>query len=145
MESLSIYHIIRLMKDLKLKEIEGETIETKWDAKRIVIGLTVLAFLVSLGALVLFPNKKNYSGTVGGGALGVSSDEGEPQKEVPSFPTKEDIEQILRETKTTISQITTENVTSSEAAIQKLITNLEVLQGKKDARDVICDLVCKDK
>lgn len=133
------------MKDLKPKEIEGEIVETKWDIKRIAIGLTLLAFLIAVGALVLFPNKNNYSGTVGEKALGISSDEEDPQKDVPALPTKEDIEQILKETKTTISQITTENVTSSEAAIQKLITNLEVLSGKKDARDVICDLVCKDK
>lgn len=133
------------MKDLKLKEIEGEIIETKWDIKKIVIGMILLAFLIALGALVLFPNKNNYSGTVGEKALGVASDEGDGQKEAPSLPTKEDIEQILKETKTTISQITTENITSSEAAIQKLITNLEVLSGKKDAKDVICDLVCSDK
>ncbi len=133
------------MKDLKLNSVEGETIETKWDFRRIAIGVTIFAFLLFLGGLMLFPSSKT-SGIKDRKTLGVSSgDAGNEKKEAPGLPTAEDVDRILNNAKKTISQISSENLTSSTAAIQKLITDFESLQGKKDAVGVFCELVCKDQ
>lgn len=132
------------MKRLNIEKLEAETVETRWDIKRILIGLVIVAFLVSLGALMLFPNDQNKK-TGAGGTLGISSDTNQANKELPSLPIKEDIEKILVEAQNTLSQITSENLTSSQGAIQKLISDLEKLKEKNEPIDIICDLVCKDK
>lgn len=123
----------------KPKIFEGETVETRWDLKKIIIGFVILLVLGLLGAIMLTGVSKRSGTSSEREALGTTSED------VPSLPTSEDVERIIRETRETISNITAENLTSSQAAIQKMISDLEVLQGKKDAKDVICDLVCKDR
>ena len=120
----------------KPKIFEGEIVETRWDLKKIVIVAVTLLVLGLLGAIML-TGIGRQSSVSDREALGVASED------IPSLPTSEDVERIIRETRETISNITAENLTSSQAAIQKMISDLEVLQGKKDAKDVICDLVCR--
>ncbi len=132
------------MRRLNVEKLEGETVESLWDIKKIAIGLIILAFLISLGVLMLFPNSNSQDESKDRKALGISSEDN-THPGVPTLPTKEDIENILRDAQDTLSKITSENLTSSQAAIQKLITDLEVLQGEKNVKDVICDLVCKDR
>lgn len=127
---------LRFSEASKPKIFEGETVETRWDPKKIIIGVVILLILGLLGAVMLTGIERRSS-ISDREALGVASEES------PSLPTSEDVERIIRETRETISNITTENLTSSQAAIQKMISDLEVLQGKKDAKDVFCDLVCK--
>jgi hypothetical protein len=129
----------------KLKAFEGETVETRWDPKKIIIGVIVLAVFGMLGVMMLTGAgrqlEKNRSETLGiEGGVNKSVEDKEP-----SLPNRADVERIIRETQETISNITAENLTSSQAEIQKMIQDLEMLQGKKDARAVFCDLVCKDK
>ena len=130
----------------KPKIFEGEEVETRWDLRKIIIGIVALAVLGLLGAIMLTGIAKRSS-IDEHEALGVTSEaEGGSRgggREAPSLPTSEDVERIIRETRETISSITADNLTSSQAAIQKMISDLEVLQGKKDAKDIICDLVCK--
>lgn len=135
---------LRFSEASKSKIFEGETVETRWDLKKIVIGLVILLVLGLLGAIMLTGIGKREE-VNDREALGIASeDESENGgRETPSLPTGEDVERIIRETRETISNITAENLTSSQAAIQKMISDLEVLQGKKDAKDVICDLICK--
>ena len=117
------------------KIFDGETVEARWDLKKIIIGVIILSILGLLGAIML--TGIGRQGAVNDReALGITN-------EKPSLPTTADVERIIRETRETISSITADNLTSSQAAIQKMISDLEVLQGKKDAKDVICDLVCK--
>lgn len=127
---------LRFSEASKPKIFEGETIESRWDPKKIIIGLIILLVIGLLGATMLtgIGRRSSISDRE---ALGVVSED------VPSLPTSDDVERIIRETRETVSNITAENLTSSQAAIQKMISDLEVLQGKKDAKDVICDLVCK--
>ena len=122
----------------KSKIFEGETVETRWDLKKIIIGVISLLVLGFLGAIML-TGIGRQSSVSDREALGVESKD----EDAPSLPTSEDVERIIRETRETISNITADNLTSSQAAIQKMISDLEILQEKKDAKDVICDLVCK--
>ncbi len=130
------------MKPIELEEIEEGKIEPqmRWDIKKIGIGLFVLAVLGILGSMVLFPSREAASSR-STGTLGVTSEE---ETQTPELPTEQDVEKIISETKQTLSNITYDNLTSSEAAIQKVINDLNSLQGKKDAKAVVCDLVCKD-
>ena len=93
---------------------------------------------------MLFPPRGDRD-SLNGGTLGITSREDEAgtgRKEV-LLPTKENIETIIHNAQETLSELTSENLTSSQAAIQKLIADLQKLQENKDAVGVICDLVCK--
>ena len=129
---------LRFSEASKSKIFEGETVETRWDLKKIIIGVVILLVFGLLGAIML-TGIGRQSSVSDREALGVESKD----EDAPSLPTSEDVERIIRETRETISNITADNLTSSQAAIQKMISDLEILQGKKDAKDVICDLVCK--
>jgi len=120
----------------KPKIFEGEIVETRWDLKKIVIVAVTLLVLGLLGAIML-TGIGRQSSVSDREALGVASED------IPSLPTSEDVERIIRETRETISNITAENLTSSQAAIQKMISDLEKLQEKKNATDILCELVCK--
>lgn len=129
---------LRFSEASKPKIFEGETVETRWDPKKIIIGVVILLILGLLGTIML-TGIGRQSSVSDREALGVES----VDENAPSLPTSEDVEKIIRETRETISNITAGNLTSSQAAIQKMISDLEILQEKKDAKDVICDLVCK--
>ena len=129
---------LRFSEASKSKIFEGETVETRWDLKKIIIGVVILLVFGLLGAIML-TGIGRQSSVSDREALGVESKD----EDAPSLPTSEDVERIIRETRETISNITADNLTSSQAAIQKMISDLEILQEKKDAKDVICDLVCK--
>ncbi|MEK6852629.1 MAG: hypothetical protein AABX59_02000 [Nanoarchaeota archaeon] len=128
----------------KHKIFDGETVETKWDLKKIIIGAVILLTLGLLGSIML-TGIGRQSSNKGPSALGVETPGSESENNIdrPTLPSREDIERIIRDTQETISSVTAENLTSSQAAIQKMIQDLEILQGKKDAKDVICDFVCK--
>lgn len=126
----------------KLKSEDVEPGEFQWDLRRIVVGAVILLILFGAGVLMVWPKKdlsKNGAGTLG------ALVEKEEEKKVPSLPTQEDVQKIIVNAQSTLSQITSENLTSSQAAIQKIISDLKKLQENKDAVGVICDLVCKDK
>ncbi len=125
------------------EEIQGEIVETKWDPKKIAIGVVALILLMIIGSYVLFPVSSIQDQSPRSGTLGVSSSDTQNSSDVPPLPSQEDIGEIIDSAKSTLSEITSENLTSSQAAIQKIITDLESLQEKK-AIGVICDMVCKN-
>lgn len=119
---------------------EGEVIET-WSKKRIGIA-ALLAFLVIGGVgygmlswtegLISKPLEKVN-------VLGESSSDDEVK-----LPTREDIEKTLENAKNELEKISSENVTASDAAVQRVIQDLQSIQGGgKEPKDVICELVCK--
>lgn len=132
------------MRRLNTEKLEAETVETRWDIKRIVIGILIAIALIILGSYMLFPPRGGRD-SLNGGTLGITSHEdkaGTGRKEV-LLPTKENIETVIHNAQETLSELTSENLTSSQAAIQKLIADLQKLQENKDTVGVICDLVCK--
>src|SRR3989344_2072682 len=100
----------------KPKIFEGEIVETRWDLKKIIIGVVILLVLGLLGVIML-TGIGRQSSVSDREALGVASED------APSFPASDDIERIIRETRKTISNITAENLISSQAAIQKMISD----------------------
>jgi len=130
------------MAKVKQEAIEGELVETQWDIKRIAIGAVIIIALLILGSYILFPS--GVKDTLDKETLSITSDNAR-EREAPSIPKKEDIETIIHSAQETLSAITSDNLTSSQAAIQKLITDLQKLKEDKGAAGILCDLVCKDK
>lgn len=60
------------------------------------------------------------------------------------LPKKEDAEKLLETAKEELSNLTSDNLVSSQAALQKIINDLKDLQnGKGDPVETFCELVCK--
>jgi hypothetical protein len=118
---------------------EGEIVESYWDVKKIAVGLVFLAIIIIAGSYLLKFFETNSSKS---NVLGVSENE---VKDAPPLPDKDDIENIIENAKESLSEITSENLTSSQAAIQRIITDLKSLQGESGAVGVICSLMCKEK
>lgn len=118
--------------------IEGEEVESNWDLRKIALGVVVISIIGLLGIIALSrfdkPSFLNENKT-----LGVSN----RNEDVVEPPSTKEVEKIINETREAITNISPENLISSQAAIQKMISNLEILQGKKDVKDVICDAICK--
>lgn len=119
---------------------EGEIVETHWDLRKIGIGFTFLVLLIIAGSYIL-KFQENTGMNQKTNVLGTSHE----TKEVPPLPDKGDIESIITDAKDTLSQITSDNLISSQAAIQKIIADLQSLQGKSGAVGLICKALCKDK
>jgi len=131
------------MKQSAQDNSEEEKAEYRWDIKRVFVGITAILILFSLGYyLVGAFEKQNIKSATNEATLGVSSSS-ESQNGLP-LPEKEKIEEIISEAKATLSKITSDNITSSQAAVQKVIKDLEELQGQnKKPIDVFCEYVCK--
>lgn len=131
------------MKEPDLKQLDLGEDETHWDFKKIAIGGGIILVLLSLGALMLVPGdsrtKREKEGVL---SVETEGDETTSETQAP-LPNREDIEGIISNAQDALSKITSENLTSSQAAIQKVISDLEKLKESKSATDVICDLVCK--
>lgn len=116
--------------------------QTHWDFKRILIGIGILIVLVIMGNyfFVVTGEKILEKGQV----QGISSEKEILVSSPPELPTKEDAIRLLQEAQANLGSITEQNLTSSGAAIAKIISNLQALQGgEKSAGDVFCELVCK--
>jgi hypothetical protein len=128
------------MKKQELVDITPEPL--RWDFKRIFIGV---------GLLILFVIMGNYFFVVTGEKVlgekqikGSTIEQGVSVSPVPELPTKEDAIKILQEAQKNLESITEQNLPASGAAIAKIISDLQALQGgKKSAGDVFCELVCK--
>ncbi len=118
---------------------EGEVVQTFWDIKKIGGGLFVLAVLAIAGSYIFFPKGGSVPLTA---TLGASTENLTP---TPALPSKEDVQGIVNDAQKTLSQITSDNLTSSQAAIQQVITSLQELQQKKNVMGAICSIMCKDK
>lgn len=128
----------------KLKEQEefqeGEVVEEIWSKRRIFIGIAVVVAVLGLGSYFF---KSSFQDALPQKAtLGTQDVIPTPEVEIPN---KEELNEILNNAKESLSEITSENVTSSESAIQKIIQDLERVQGGDGtAKNVLCEYVCKD-
>lgn len=116
---------------------EGELAEEVWSKKRILIGLLTLCFVV--GSLGYFGTGFVTDALRSREVLGKQT----PIQEI-EIPNQEEVNKILVNAKEELSQITSENITASESAIQKIIQDLERLQGgDTDAKNIVCGYVCR--
>jgi hypothetical protein len=119
---------------------EGQIVESSWDLKKILIGGFVIVTLFLFALIIFFPGKNSGRKPV---TLGAQTDR-QQLTPTPPLPDKEDVQNIINSAKDTLSQITSENLSSSESAIQKVISDLQSLQaGSGSAVDVFCNFVCK--
>lgn len=128
----------------KLPEFDSVNSQKEWDVKRVIFGILLFCFLVFFGIYFLlkpFSNKEEKNPyTV---VLGSSESDGKTSADI-SLPTKEDADKLLKDVQDTVSKITSDNITSSQAAIQTVIQNLQELSGgKKSPTDFFCEFVCK--
>ena len=126
---------------------EGEIVETHWDIKKIGIGLFVLAILFIFGSYLLKFLGNRASNTIQPReVLGISSEKTNSLTPTPALPSKDDIQNVISNAQNTLSSLTSDNLTSSQAAIQKVIDDLQALKGGNGgAVGTFCKLVCSDK
>lgn len=114
---------------------EGEIVES-WSKVRVLtacIGVAIIAGLLYVG----FTKAQNKAARV----LGIESSKVNTQD--VHLPTQDDANQILENAKNQLNNLTSDNLTSSQAALQKIITDLQALQsGKGNATDMICHSIC---
>lgn len=135
--------MVRINKALEDSDIDGESLEMKWDFKRIIIGTLLAGAFLGLGLFFLFKVGDKVITKGMHDVLGVSSQK-EGSGPPPNLPTKEDVSRVLSQAQQEISKLTADNLTSSQAAIQKIIQDLQSLQGgKKSPTDFFCEFVCK--
>ncbi len=114
---------------------EGEIIETEWDIKKLAIGLVILILLIIVGSYIFFPSKESDNQSLEASMHNLSP--------TPPLPNQKDVENVIDNARKTLSELTAKNLTSSEAAIQKVINDLEGLKGKNGAMNLFCNTICK--
>lgn len=132
------------MRKLKIHENEeyqdGEIVES-WSKKRIFVGLIVL---VIIGGLAWYGFKKVETKAINVlGASTIMNESRAAQSDV-KLPTQEDANKLLDQAKKELNSLTLDkNKSSSPAALQKIIQDLQsIQQGKGNAMDLICHTVC---
>lgn len=120
---------------------EGEIVES-WSKKRM---LSVLIVFVIIGVIAWYGFKKVETKVVN--VLGTTTvmNESKAVESDVKLPTTEDANKLLEQAKKELSSLTLDqnNKTSSTAAIQKVIQDLQnIQQGKGNAMDLICHTVC---
>ncbi len=118
---------------------EGELVE-RWSRPKIFVALGVLFVLLCVGIIgySMIEEKVTPNQSV------LSASDSKANVQNVKLPSGEDVSNILDQAKENLSQITSENLTSSQAAIQKIIHDLQNLQnGSGSAVGTFCDLVCK--
>ena len=126
------------------KEMSDEPIKEEitlhWSTKRILIGFVISAALIGI---LYYGVSLALQKSMQKAAL--------PEKNVTitppvnvSLPSQKDVNTIIQQAQKQITQLTPDNVASSQSTINVLISNLQKLQsGKESPKDAVCQLVCK--
>lgn len=116
---------------------EGQVVES-WSGKKIVAACIIL-LLVLGGGYYLFQQAKKKASQVLGSSVSRNVNSADVK-----LPTQEDAAKLLDKAKVELSNLTPDNLTASDAALQKIILDLQSLQKEKgNPIGVFCDLVCK--
>lgn len=122
--------------------VDGEIVDVVWSKKRMAIALGVVGTILLFGIVGLryfWPNSNNARDVLSS----QTSVENEP---TPKIPTKKDIESVIQNAQESLKKITEENITSSQAAIQKVIQDLQSIQsGSQSSNNLFCQVVCGGK
>lgn len=118
--------------------IDGELIEEVWSKKRILIMLTLVGTFFLVGVLIF-----RYFSPIEDSQDVLSAADQMEYEPTPKIPSKKDVESVIKNAAENLQKITEENVTSSQAAIQKIIQDLQSIQeGSKSSTNVFCKVVC---
>ena len=97
---------IKIDKDEEVQE--GEIVESHWDIKKILIGGFVLVTLFLFALIIFFPGKN-----AGRKAVTLGAQTSKELTPTPPLPDKEDVQNIIDSAKKTLSNITSDNLSSS--------------------------------
>lgn len=124
--------------------MDGEVVEA-WSKKKIGVALLIMLAL-GIGGFFLLGKAKDKMVQV----LGVASepritDNSSLLPQTIKLPTKEDAGALLEQAKQELNNLTSENVSASQAGgLQKVIADLQSIKsGSESAVGVFCDLICK--
>lgn len=116
--------------------MDGELVEEVWSKKRVGIALLVIGFIllfVIVGVRYFLPDD---------GVDSVLSAQTKMDTSV-KIPTQDDVKSVIQNAQESLQKITEENVTSSQAAIQKVIQDLQSIQsGSQSSNNLFCQVVC---
>ncbi len=129
----------RLKIDRDEEITEGEVVEKEWDIKKVGIGLFILVLLFIGATYVIFPKGSDFKSPETLGAMTVNL------SPTPALPNKDDVQGVISNAQETLSKVSAENLTSSQAAIQQVINDLQTLQGKNGAVHLLCNTICRDQ
>lgn len=118
---------------------DGEVMES-WSGKRILVGLFVLVIIIGASVMFLSKVQERTSKVLGSKTQlqQIASD-----KDI-KLPSKETAQDLLNTAKKELDKITSENVSASDGALQKVISDLQKVQnGKETPIDALCKMVCK--
>lgn len=116
--------------------MEGQVVES-WSGKKILAACIVFLILGGIGFYVM-----QKAGKKAADVLGVSF-KPVPTNEVKIL-TKEDAGRLLDQAKKELENLTADNLTASDAALQKIILDLQSIQkGNGNPVATFCNLVCK--
>lgn len=111
-----------------------------WSGKRILVGLVVVVIIIGISAMFLSKVQERTSKVLGSKTQlqQIASD-----KDI-KLPSKETAQDLLNTAKKELDKITSENVSASDGALQKVISDLQKVQsGKETPIDAFCKMVCK--
>lgn len=115
---------------------EAEVVES-WSKARVFTALIVLTVLVGVGYFA-FTKAKSKATHV----LGVAASKSVGTSQV-KLPTQDDAQRLLEQAKNEINNLTSDNLTASDGALQKVIEDLQSIQkGKGNPTDLICHTIC---
>lgn len=121
---------------------ENDLSDVSWDVRRVGVGFLVLLLLFLLG-LIFLPQIKSAILDQSSKVLGVSFSKPEQNLDPPDA---KEAEKILNDAKEEINKLTADNLTSSSSALNNIIRSLQQLQkGDMDAKEAICEHLCKPK
>jgi hypothetical protein len=126
------------------KEISDEPVKEEvalhWSKKRILIGFIIS---IALMGVLYFGVSHALHKSMQKIALSEKNVTITPPANV-SLPSQKDVNAIIQQAQKQITQLTPNNVASSQSTINVLISNLQKLQsGKESPKDAVCQLVCK--
>lgn len=133
------------MRKLKIQEDEefqeGNIVES-WSKKRIFAGLFILGIIGMVGWYGLKQVSSKTSQVLGSSTV-LNQARSVSDSDV-RLPSKEDANMLLEQAKKELNALTLEKSdTSSQAALQKIIADLQSIQkGKDSPMDLICHTVC---
>ncbi len=121
---------------------EAEVVES-WSKKRIGVALLVV-FLMGVGVMYAFSQIGKKATEVLGSQVGPQIQSSRVAASDVSLPSSTDAKELLETAKKELEKITSENVSASDGALQKVITDLQNVQsGKESPVDALCKMVCK--
>lgn len=118
---------------------EGQLVE-RWSGARIFVGLIVLAIIIFGGAIFFSVLQDKTSRVLGSSTHVQRTVNGKEVK----LPSADSAQELLETAKKELDKITSENVSASDGAIQKVISDLQKVQnGGQTPVDAICKMICK--